>query len=848
MCRRDYDVVLMNPPFGEASRASRAYLYASVPSCSQDLFAGFVERFALKLDHGGRLGAITSRLALSKDLLESWRRRFMLGGDSSLVAVADLGYGVLDAMVEAAGYVIARAPRDAEVDFMAALNTVSKDEAVLGVVDSIARGAAHPGHYRHALVEFDKLPSAIVAYSSSRGWLRRFASTNRLADAMTAKKGLETGDDFRFLRLAHEVPAGEFGGSGPWLPYSKGGPYRPWSDDLHLAFKRSSMSLARRTSNADLYGRPGLTYSERTTSSFAVRVMPAGALFSPKGPGVFGDSLWGLLGLLNSWVVNFYVELLVGGGDYSARGTAARDFAPSLLEAIPAPDDLSGLLRDLGPLTKDLCARLGAGAVDETHPSQVSLPSPAISIAEAAKGRYQLYAEELPTLYGLVRRIEALVEDAYHLGPSELAEGTAVVGRPFASGAVDPTSAGRALRDAFGSRTIEDDDDVRSSRAEMKLSHCIDHHLELASARIRANPVDLAPFREELGLIPEGSVRAEAAFVVSYAVGCAFGRWDIRYALDPSTAPIRDDPFASVPTCPPGMLKALDGSPASAETISTSHYPVSVSWAGILIDDPSADGNPHADDMAKAVREVLRVLWPGAGDLAADAIETELCEILGFTSLQDYLRRPSGFFRDHLSQYSRSRRQAPIYWPLSTTSGSYTLWIYYPRLSDDLLYRAVTDYLDPKLTEIERRVGELNAHLSAPLARDAAQLRGQLDELRIFRGELTDLRAELLRVAALPYRPNLDDGVLISAAPLYRLFRLPKWRADLKVCWDKLAAGEYDWAHVAFTSWPDRVREACRHDRSIAIAHGLEDLFAGSIPGMTRSGSRQPLAAEDGTD
>jgi len=42
--------------------------------------------------------------------------------------------------------------------------------------------------------------------------------------------------------------------------------------------------------------------------------------------------------------------------------------------------------------------------------------------------------------------------------------------------------------------------------------------------------------------------------------------------------------------------------------------------------------------------------------------------------------------------------------------------------------------------------------------------------------------------------------------------------------WHKLEAGDYDWAHLAYTLWPDRVREVCKRDRSIAIARGLEEL------------------------
>ena len=36
--------------------------------------------------------------------------------------------------------------------------------------------------------------------------------------------------------------------------------------------------------------------------------------------------------------------------------------------------------------------------------------------------------------------------------------------------------------------------------------------------------------------------------------------------------------------------------------------------------------------------------------------------------------------------------------------------------------------------------------------------------------------------------------------------------------------GEYDWSHLAYSIWPDRVTKKCRNDLSLAIAHGLEDI------------------------
>ena len=51
------------------------------------------------------------------------------------------------------------------------------------------------------------------------------------------------------------------------------------------------------------------------------------------------------------------------------------------------------------------------------------------------------------------------------------------------------------------------------------------------------------------------------------------------------------------------------------------------------------------------------------------------------------------------------------------------------------------------------------------------------------------------------------------------------WQKRLKETWDKLEAGEYDWAHLAYNIWPERVSEKCRSDKSLAIAHDLERLY-----------------------
>jgi hypothetical protein len=104
----DYDVVLMNPPFGAAALDSKKTFERLYPRTKNDLYAAFVERGLELLRPGGRLGCISSRTGFFLKTFTKWREEVLLGM-GHLAVVADLGYGVLDkAMVETAAYVVER--------------------------------------------------------------------------------------------------------------------------------------------------------------------------------------------------------------------------------------------------------------------------------------------------------------------------------------------------------------------------------------------------------------------------------------------------------------------------------------------------------------------------------------------------------------------------------------------------------------------------------------------------------------------------------------------------------------------------------------------------------------------
>lgn len=296
----------------------------------------------------------------------------------------------------------------------------------------------------------------------------------------------------------------------------------------------------------------------------------------------------------------------------------------------------------------------------------------------------------------------------------------------------------------------------------------------------------------------------EAFKILSYVIGVAFSRWDIQFVENGSLQELTDDPFEALPFRPLGSVHARSNFAPS-----------------FFVNDI----DQTTDELIDKIREILGEIW-GA---ESAAIEEDICQSISESSLGAYFMKSGGFFASHLSMYTKSRRQAPIYWPLSTKSGGLIIWVYYPAVNENTLPRIITEVLDP-------RIRNLNQDLSTlPAGPESVSRKASL-EFKFH--ELMEMRAELQRLIDSGYRPNNNDGVLITAAPLAKFFRHAKFRKDLEACWKELARGDYDWAHLAMAMWPERVLQACRADRSIAIAHRREDLCPPEAPRPAR-GRRQ---------
>ena len=127
---------------------------------------------------------------------------------------------------------------------------------------------------------------------------------------------------------------------------------------------------------------------------------------------------------------------------------------------------------------------------------------------------------------------------------------------------------------------------------------------------------------------------------------------------------------------------------------------------------------------------------------------------------------------DHISRYSKSRRKAPIYWLLQSSKKSYALWLYYHRFDKDLLFKALVNYVEPKIKRETNRLDEMRRRkkqAAGRIKREAKKHGKDIERQEDLISELRDFEDKLRRAADLHLEPDLNDGVVLNIAPLHEL-------------------------------------------------------------------------------
>ena len=619
------------------------------------------------------------------------------------------------------------------------------------------------------------IPGTPFAYWVTRGLASLFATSRTLkSEGYSINQGLITADDFRFIRLRWELE-----GRAGWSPFAKGSSKEGFLSEFSTSVRTDSdfRELIVSANNKypylkggaakmlhampALFGRPGLAYTRRTTSRFRTVALDEGICFSDKLP----------------LIAHHAVQ--------------------------PNKADLLFLLGVTSSQVFAYMVELSMGAADTAARSYETGIIERIPLPDKPDGE----------------TAESIQESARALWHCRLA-GLMVseTSRHFLRPAILGIK-GKSLRERCSVALARDGEvRLRATALTEQLEHQVADAYRLSgddrAVAISVSSAGTADLTDENSDDDDESDALELdhepmlASLTSWSFGVAFGRFDVRIVTNERSAPPEPEPFDQLPACAPGMLTGVDGLPL---TVPPENYPLSLPTEGFLVDDPG-----HPRDLVNAVRAVFETVFDDA-----NARWHEAAELLSVPDLRTWYA--TQFFELHIKRYSKSRRKAPIYWQLATASGSYSVWIYIHRATSDTLFKLLeADVLGGKLDYEKSKLDSLAQDAGA---NPSAAARREIELQENFVSDLNALKTEIARVAPL-WKPNLDDGVILNFAPLWRLVPQSRsWQAECKKAWDKLASGGYDWAHLAMHLWPERVVLKCIDDRSLAIAHGLEEVF-----------------------
>jgi hypothetical protein len=105
MLSRRYDVVVMNPPYGNFVPTVKEFVRTAYPLTYNDIYAAFIDRATMLVEPEGYVGALVSRTFVTHKTHERLRTVIVLKRNP-LIVLLDLGEGILEATVQTAAIVL----------------------------------------------------------------------------------------------------------------------------------------------------------------------------------------------------------------------------------------------------------------------------------------------------------------------------------------------------------------------------------------------------------------------------------------------------------------------------------------------------------------------------------------------------------------------------------------------------------------------------------------------------------------------------------------------------------------------------------------------------------------------
>jgi hypothetical protein len=318
---QQYDVVVTNPPYLGSTRFSPLldkYVkenYADVKSdLSMVMYQAAINSFSK------RCGFISFITTSSWMFLSSFEKlRDYLSHTATLYNLVDFGTELFDGKV---GHnpIVSWVTRKAHVDYkMTAIRLVDycysrRDEKELEFFNLKNRYTAQQSN-------FSKIPGSPVAYWVSEIVFDDFSKGKKIGEFSLVSEGIKSGDNEKYLRLWHEVKAEKFSfakslSGFKWYPHHKGGDFRKWygNRDWVINWEDDGREI-RQAPNSGLQGKQMYfkafaSWSKISSKGNPCRLFKENCLFDSGAPAVSNQILYETMGLLNTTVGEYLLRIV----------------------------------------------------------------------------------------------------------------------------------------------------------------------------------------------------------------------------------------------------------------------------------------------------------------------------------------------------------------------------------------------------------------------------------------------------------------------------------------------------------------------------------------------------------
>ena len=333
-----YHIVVTNPPYmgsGDMNSKLSEYVKRNYVDSKSDLFAVFIEKCLKFGKVNSFIGMITQHAFMFLSSYEKLREKL---ANKDFVNMAHLGARAFDEIggevVQTTSFVIRKNNlKEYKGVYCRLIEPTSENEKKEMFLSEENRFTAKQEN-------FSKIPGKPIAYWVSDNIANIF-NYNTVKDIGFAGIGMRTGDNKRFLRIWTEVSIKnilfnclnkeeQIKSKIKWIPYNKGGEFRKWygnneyivnwynngyeiKENTKKVYPQLGDNLGWKISNEKYYYKKGITWSGVTTGNFSCRCYNEGFIFDSGANGLFPyneNNYYYISGALNNKISNLILKIL----------------------------------------------------------------------------------------------------------------------------------------------------------------------------------------------------------------------------------------------------------------------------------------------------------------------------------------------------------------------------------------------------------------------------------------------------------------------------------------------------------------------------------------------------------